>query len=272
MQVKDILRKNYLAAAPDDVLSSVFGKLGRGKHTEAVIIDAKGLFVGMLNKRALIRSRIDASETKVKGFVAKTSTLTEEMTLERAAALMFASDFHVLPVVDKNKKVIGIAGARDLLSEVQDSFTQSAQDLGTMKLITLNDSDPVAKAVGLFHKTGIDHIPLVDKQGRLTGIASFIDLVAKFHLSGARGAVSGRRGKHGRTASTSGQDSGDRPTYDTLPLQNVMTRLVVTASPNAKVTQIIKLLKDNEISDVVLVEDEKPVGIITSKDLLREVA
>ncbi|HSU72412.1 MAG TPA: CBS domain-containing protein [Candidatus Binatia bacterium] len=271
MQVKDILRTNYLSAKPDDTLASVFGKLGRGKHTEAVIVDGKGIFIGMLNKRALIRSRIDASETKVKGFVAKTATLTEDMVLEQAARLMHAADFHVLPVVDKNKHVLGIAGARDLLDAVQGTFTQSARELGTMKLITLQDSDPVSKAVGLFHKTGIDHIPLVDEQGRLTGIASFVDLVARFHLSGARGAVSGRKGKHGRT-SASGQDSGDRPNYDSLPLQNVMTRLVVTASPNAKVQQIIKLLRDNEISDIVLVEDERPVGIITSKDLLREVA
>jgi len=205
MQVKDILRKNYLAVSTNDVLSGVFGKLGRGKHTEAVIMDDKGRFVGMLDKRALIRSRIEAEQTKVQRFVAKTATLTEDMPLEKAAHLMHSSDFHVLPVLDKNKKVIGIAGARDVLDELQDSLKNyTASEIGTMKLIKLNDSEPVAKAVTLFHRTGIDHIPLVDDAGKLSGIVSFVDLVAKFHVGSAKGAMTGRNRKHGRTSERPG--------------------------------------------------------------------
>jgi len=269
MQVKDILRTNCLAVSEEDTLSSIFGKFGRGKHTEAVVVDSKDHFKGMLDKRTLIRSRIDYSTTKVRKFIAKTAVLTEEMPLNKAASLMFASDFHVLPVVDENKKVIGIAGARDLLSEVIDELDGTASEVGSMKLITMKDSDSVASAISLMHQKRMGHIPLVDEQGRLTGIASLIDIF-RFHTASQQGSNPGRGAKHGRT-SKSGQDAGDRPSYDALPIQNIMSRSVVTASPSATLKQIVKLLKASEVSDIVLVEDDKPVGIITSKDLLREV-
>jgi CBS domain-containing protein len=270
MQVKDILRTNYLAVTQDDTLSSVFGQFGRGKHTEAVVIDDKKTLVGMLDKRSLIRSRIDLSSTKVRKFVAKTATLTEDMELERAAELMFDSDFHVLPVIDQNRKLLGIAGARDVLEALQDKLTQRASELGTMKLMTLKDSDPIGKAIALLYQKKIDHIPLVDETGKLAGITSLVDIF-RFHMASPQGSNPGRGGKHGRT-SKSGQDSGERSSYDSMPLQNIMTRAVVTASPDTKGMQIVKLLKEGQVSDIVLVKDDVPVGIVTSKDLLREVA
>jgi CBS domain-containing protein len=272
MQVKDVLRINYLAISPNDTLSSVFGKLEKGKHTEAVALDDQGRYAGMLWKRALIRGRIDPAATKAKNFITKPATLTAEMPLEEAARLLHESDFHVLAVLDKGKRVLGICGARDVLDNLQHLLGDAkASEVGTMKLITLRDTDPLAKAVAVLHHDKIDHIPLIDGSGRLTGVASVFDIAIRFHLGTPQGSVSGRHGKHGRT-SHSGQDSGERPNYDALPLQNVMSRILITASPKTRATDIVKLLLENELSDVILVEGDRPVGIVTTKDLLHEVS
>ena len=68
MQVSDVLRTDYLAISPDDMLSKVIGKLGKD-HTEAVALDKKGKYTGMLWKRALMRSRFDPAATKARNLI-----------------------------------------------------------------------------------------------------------------------------------------------------------------------------------------------------------
>ncbi len=268
MNVKDILRTNHLEVSDNDTIVSVIGKLSKG-HTEAVVVDAKGKYVGMLWKRKLIRSRITPEE-KVKNFLMKSASLTYTSSVEDAAKKLQAADAHVLPVVEDGK-VIGICGARDILSALQTKLAgMTAADCGSMSLTVLNEDDPIAKAVTLFHDEHIHRIPVVDKNGKLAGIVSLIDLLIRYASGSAKGAVSGRHGKHGRT-SHSGFDSGEKPSFPQLPVGNIMTKLVTTCSPNAKAADVVKLLNDQGISSVVLVQNDSPVGIVTTKDLLREV-
>jgi CBS domain-containing protein len=268
MNVKELLRTNHLEVSQEDTVSSVIGKLSKG-HTEAVIVDAKGKYVGMLWKRKLIRSRITPEE-KVKHFLMKSASLTYTSTVEDAAKKLHAADAHVLPVVE-NGKVLGICGARDVLAAMQTKLAgRTAADCGHMSLTVLNEDDPIAKAVTLFHDEHIHRIPVVDKNGKLAGIVSLIDLLIRYSSGSARGSVSGRTGKHGRT-SHSGMDGGEKPSFPQLPISNIMTKLVATCSPNAKAADVIKQLNDQGISSVVLVQNDTPVGIVTTKDLLREV-
>lgn len=271
MIVQEVLRTNQLVVRQDDTLSRVFGKFSQG-HTEAVVVDKDDEYVGMLWKRALIRSRIDPATTKVGRFVAKTAMLLPEMPLVRAAFLMYSSDAHVLPVLDKKRNLLGIAGARDVIAALQDRLAgKSAAEACTQKLTTLKPADSVGRALTLFREKKIDRIPIVDERNILQGIVSLTDVLGKFFITTPKGSVSGRHGKHGRT-SRSGQDSGERPDYTALPVKNVMTKSVVTASPKTSCKEIAKLMLENEISDVVLVQNEKAAGIITTKDLLYEVA
>ena len=89
------------------------------------------------------------------------------------------------------------------------------------------------------------------------------------YFSHAQGSPSGRGGKHGRS-SKSGQDGGDKNAVAGLPVMDIMTKLVASVAPNAKASDIITLMRTREISSVIVVQNDKPVGIITTKDLLRE--
>lgn len=267
MQVSDILRTNYLSVNQNDPLSKVFGKLG-ADHKEAVVVDDKGNYVGMLQKRALIKSHVDVTAVKVKTIANKPATLTLDTSVERAGALMHTADCHVLPVLD-GKKVLGIAGARDVLETVKAKLgSAKVNDLCTKTVHTLLDTDAIAKALPLFREQKLDHLPIVDKNENLVGIVSVMDLITRF-LGQAQGSPSGRKGKHGRS-SKSGQDSGEKTSFTALPLMDIMTKLVATISPNAKATDAITLMRQREISSIIVVQNDKPVGILTSKDLLRE--
>jgi CBS domain-containing protein len=50
-------------------------------------------------------------------------------------------------------------------------------------------------------------------------------------------------------------------------IREVMTESVVTAEPGTSVREVAELMRERNVGSVVLVEDGKPVGFITDRDL-----
>jgi len=50
-------------------------------------------------------------------------------------------------------------------------------------------------------------------------------------------------------------------------VREVMTESVVTAEPGTRVREIAELMRERNVGSVVLVEDGRPVGFITDRDL-----
>ncbi len=56
-----------------------------------------------------------------------------------------------------------------------------------------------------------------------------------------------------------------------LLVRDVMTENVRTVRPNSTITEVVRKMNKFEVGSVVVVEGEKPVGIITERDILRRV-
>ena len=54
-----------------------------------------------------------------------------------------------------------------------------------------------------------------------------------------------------------------------LQVSNVMTRVVQTVQRSASLNQVIATMHTNHISDLIVVEKDVPIGIVTTKDLLK---
>ena len=54
-------------------------------------------------------------------------------------------------------------------------------------------------------------------------------------------------------------------------VRDVMTEAVVVAAPGVSVREIAELMRDRSVGSVVLVEDGRPVGFITDRDLAMSV-
>ncbi len=52
-----------------------------------------------------------------------------------------------------------------------------------------------------------------------------------------------------------------------MKLSNIFTKKVITAGPEATLASIARLMREHNVGDVVVVEDERPIGIITDRDL-----
>jgi CBS domain-containing protein len=57
-----------------------------------------------------------------------------------------------------------------------------------------------------------------------------------------------------------------------LSVNDVMAKKVITTRPHATVREAINIMESNDIGSLIVMEGEKPVGIVTERDIVRRVA
>jgi predicted transcriptional regulator len=107
-------------------------------------------------------------------------------------------------------------------------------------LKTLRGLDSLQDALALFNKNHIHGAPVIE-DNRLRGIVTMSDIAHAIELH--------------MPLST--------------PVSEVMTTDVVEASSDVKLFEVIRRFKEREIGRLIVVEDGKPVGILTQSDIIR---
>jgi len=134
----------------------------------------------------------------------------------------------------------------------------SGTNLGT--LVTYNPWAVAPTAVlediaARFAELRIHHVPVVDSERQLVGIISDTDLLRARQLNRAT------------LVGSSGADTGEAPR---VFARDVMTRAVVSVPTTANVRDALALLLKRHIHMLPVVDAGRLVGIISSRDFLRE--
>lgn len=140
------------------------------------------------------------------------ASVTTDVSVLEAAEIMIKNGYTGMPVVDKNRKVIGIVTEYDFLTKgtaihlptfiklfgdfpafesekidgkktLKDALAFTVKDIMNSEPLLLHDDDTFREAVHAFgehHK--VNPIPIVDKKGVLAGIVSRFDVI-KFYAT-----------------------------------------------------------------------------------------
>jgi acetoin utilization protein AcuB len=118
--------------------------------------------------------------------------------------------------------------------------------------ITITEDFHIDEALKVMRDNKVRRLPVVDKDGRLVGIVSEMDLlyaspspatslsVYEIHYLMAR-----------------------------ITVQDVMTKEVISIEENTPLEEAARIMVDNKIGGLPVVRDGKPVGIITETDLFK---
>jgi CBS domain-containing protein len=262
MIAKSLMRADFVSVDKENRVSYLIGKLKLEKKTEAVVLDKKKYY-GIVCKKKLLKSRMNAAEEKVKKAAVKPGVLNGGESMEDTARIMLDSDAHILPVVSKGM-VEGVVYAADVIEQLDKKIKEKrASEFMTTNVIAFHEDTPLGKVINTMHLKKIDHAPIVNEMNKITGVVSAIDLVLKYSIFPMK-----RPGGHNIRG---GKSSPGKPRdLVSLPVINETTTDVVTASPGDRVKKIISLMEEEKISDVIIADDfNEPVGIITIKDLLK---
>ena len=194
--------------------------------------------------------------------------------LTEAVELLLDKIYRTLPVIDEERRVIGILTEGDLLAKalplatsVQRQLTvselgaelaqlrrsgQTVAEIMTRDPVTVGDDTSVTEAVKLMIKHNIKRLPVVDTAARLVGIISRVDILRML----SRPLVA---------EATVARPVVEKPIY----VGEIMITNVPTVRTESRLAEVVELLVSNAQRRVVVVDDQqRVVGLITDGDLI----
>jgi CBS domain-containing protein len=196
--------------------------------------------------------------------------------LTDTARILLPSIFTGLPVVDAQGRPIGLITQGDLirkgglplrLSLLADSnqdnrelfidqlTKRQAFEIMTAPVIMIGQDRPLVDAVDLMLAKGVKRLPVVDSDGRLTGMVSRLDIF--------------------RTVMREAPDWNDFRSQrievqDLKSVKDILRRDTQTVFPETSIEEVIRVIDRNDIQRVAVVDKEGVLlGLISDRDLLR---
>lgn len=112
---------------------------------------------------------------------AENGMITDPVTIERGAtvadALAIMEEYHIggIPVVDTDRKLVGIVTNRDLRFET-DANRPIDEVMTKDHLVTTSQSTDLEEAARILQQHKIEKLPVVDADGRLLGLVTYKDI------------------------------------------------------------------------------------------------
>jgi CBS-domain-containing membrane protein/PII-like signaling protein len=204
-------------------------------------------------------------------------TLDPQMTVAQAWQLMLERSIKAMPVVDDNRRVLGMLTDEDLIHRAglqqhlsvaarldQDLLDDQLEALRTSTLkvadvmsspaITAQINESLGPAAARMAKHEIKRLPVVDDAGKLLGVVARVDVLRQ---------VMDVESKPSRLPPPSGAG---------LKLQRVMYTEIPTVSREADLATIVAALVETGLRRLVVVDGEnRPIGLISDSDIVSRI-
>lgn len=256
--VEDVFTKGFLKVQENDTLSSCLSLFKEEMPPVLAVIDDKGNYKGVISRKWIIRSSLEASKTKVKTLMRSAPAVIVQDSLSKVAKLMIESEIRQLPVYN-GEKLLGFVTDEDVIhGAVMESWGNSrVEDVMTKKPFVIEEDESIAAVLSILRAEGISHVPIV-KEGKLVGIVSIYDIIENIFQP--------------RQVQRVGERVGEKVPVLSIPVKGIMVTPVVTVLPETKLRDAAKQMHKFDISSLVIISKGRPVGIITKRDFLEPLA
>jgi CBS domain-containing protein len=258
VEITELIQQDFLQFEDSVTLAEMAGKVGEHEKRSGLIFRNKK-YMGLVEKKKLLKTNMNADEITAKHFLQQTPILQEDTDVIEAARLMFAS------------KIIGVVTDLDLVKsalDLSDLKDLNVRDLKFTKPASIQNNEKVSTAINVMYTNHLDHLPIFEG-GKLYGILSYRDLLRKYLNWSPKRDVSARFNKEtrSRAAQVDVNSLGD------LPVESFSTNdNLVTCQGSDLLSKAIKLMLDKRISDVLVMQDDKFEGILTARSVLGKIS
>ena len=176
--------------------------------------------------------------------------------LKKAIQLMIEHNVGGLTVIDDEGKIWAIITERDVINLFMGKISGvKVAEVMSQKILTTSPSTTIFEAVKTMTTQGFRRLPIVSNK-ELVGIVTVMDIVRYF---GSKKVFEHLR-------------AGTLTQVLQTAVTEIATKNVVTVEPRMDVGVAAKLMQDNKIGALPVVEDSKLVGIITERDFFKVIA
>lgn len=130
------------------------------------------------------------------------------------------------------------------------------RQLMSRNVVTVGPSDSCLEAVARMYRARVRHLPVVDAMGELIGVVTDRDL--RHHLFDPRVL---------KEVGTIAVDL----LLKAVPVSDVMSSPVLSAESDDDVVEVARIMLEDKVGSLPIVENGRVVGIVTETDILRQI-
>jgi len=243
--IKDAVSVEY-----DESISKAISKLEEIGYS--LVVTKNGKYHGLIDDRE-IKQRSVLTDMRVGTLSVKAPVLRLVSTPLEAAKLFTTGKYKALAVIDTKSRPIGIIARADLLRELAGADLLArgrVKDAMGVPAYTVEAGESVAQARSKMRKLGITHLIVMEK-GKALGTFTTYDAVKE--VTRPKERVPLAREKFG---------------IDSQPVRSFFRRIDSTTEDASLRECALKMAK-NDISEMAVVRDGAPVGIIVANDIFK---
>jgi len=170
------LTRNITLNVP--IVSAAMDTVTEAELAIAIALEGGLGFIHKNMKIELQAEQVRKVKRSQSGLILDPVTLGLNSTVQDAENIMRDYKIGGIPVVDNDKKLVGIITNRDL--RFQQDMTALVEKIMTREnLITAPEGITLEKAEGILKKYKIEKLPIIDKKGKLKGLITFKDIQKK---------------------------------------------------------------------------------------------
>ena len=110
-------------------------------------------------------------------------SVSPDTTVREAAQLMRSEDVGIIPVVEQDRRLVGVITDRDIaircIADGKDGTCRVSDAMSADRLATCRPDEDVDEVMNVMSREQVRRIPIVDERGSLVGIVAQADIVRK---------------------------------------------------------------------------------------------
>lgn len=274
ISAEEIMNKEPLTAQNDQSLASIKDTMEDEEIRAIPVVDSKGGLEGVIGYRDLIRFiQFNPERTKLNKVMHQPPEFDADESLVELCDLRINSGRKLLVHTsgDKLKGVIGDQEFLEAFSNAEEIEDVGTKDIHTYDLINVFEQDSLEEARHIMLDNNVSRLPVLDKNGKLTGILHSTDLLQTMvsrQAPDSGGTSGGRSGSN--EVNIAGGNEKDR--MSEIPVSELMQQNVFTADEHMKGDKAIQQMIENETHEIIFVDDRYPESIVAVKDFIEFIA
>jgi CBS domain-containing protein len=174
---------HHTVACPRRERSVPFAQCCGCTHRKGIDVDEDGKHASVdcvVAEDPLPHGRVDVAEAAVRVRLGDlvgvdTTCVRRNLSVEAVAELLLSRKLRALPVVDDERRLVGIVSKTDLLRSERRRHVETVGDIMTPLVHGLPEDAPVAYAISLMAFEGLHEVPVVDKDAHVIGMVTSTD-------------------------------------------------------------------------------------------------
>jgi predicted transcriptional regulator len=233
--------------------------MSKVKEYTAVVVKKNGEYYGIVDDRTLARKGVLKLNKKqsIGKFAKKVPLLDMSNTIEKAILYFYFEGVKALPYFDSGQ-IKGIVKRSEILKAILSLHLVSkyiVENAMTSPVIGIDANANIAQAKSAMERNKINRL-IVMKNGSLYGIITMRDIIEMFAKATER----------------SPQRRNYYYTISNTIVGSVCQRSVFSIEQDAPLEEAIRVFVERGISSLIVTKNDKPVGIITVRDIFALIA